>query len=80
MGPQKAVPGGGFAADRSGIQAVAVADVVDGRITDAESGIIQGPNHTIASPSRIFLDQFEDEFFQFRIHRRWRNAPRAAVL
>ena len=40
-----------------------MADVVDGRITDGESEIVQGPNNTVATPGRGFLDQLDDEFF-----------------
>ena len=70
MGLQKSVPGAVLAADRSGIKSVAAADVVDGGIADLKSEIVQGTDDTVAAPRRVFLDQFNDEFFKFGIHGR----------
>ena len=64
------MPGGVLAAERSGIQSVAVADVVDGGIAHIKSEIVQGTDDAIAAPSWVFCDQFDDEFFEFRIHGR----------
>src|ERR1017187_4910831 len=67
MALQKLVPTGGLAAQRSGIQSAAVADVVDGRIAHLESEIVQGTHDALAAPGRIFLEQFDHEFLQRRI-------------
>jgi hypothetical protein len=63
MGLQKPVSGGGFAAEGSGIQAVAVADVVDPQSLTVNPRLVQGPNNTVATPGRVFSDQLDDEFF-----------------
>ena len=70
MGLQKLVPGAVLAAERSGIKSVAVTDVVDGGIAQLKSQIVQGTDNAIAAPSWVFRDQFDDEFFKFRIHGR----------
>ena len=62
MALQKLVPTGGLAAQRSGIQSAAVADVVDGRIAQLESEIVQGTHDALAAPDWIFLEQFDHEF------------------
>src|ERR1039457_2202336 len=67
MALQKLVPTGGLAAQRSGIQSAAVADVVDGRIAQLESEIVQGTHDALAAPGWIFLEQFDHEFLQRRI-------------
>ena len=67
MALQKLVPTGGLAAERSGIQSMAMADVVDGRITQLESEIVQGSHDALAPPGWIFLEQFDHEFLQRRI-------------
>src|ERR1022692_4433881 len=64
MALQKLVPTGGLAAQRSGIQSAAVADVVDGRIAQLESEIVQGTHDALAAPGWIFLEQFDHEFLQ----------------
>jgi hypothetical protein len=70
VGLQKSVPGAVLAADRNGIKSVAVADVVDGGIAHLKPEIVQGTDDAIAAPSWVFCDQFDDEFFKFRIHGR----------
>src|SRR5450432_1329020 len=67
MALQKLAPTGGLAAQRSGIQSAAVADVVDGRIAQLESEIVQGTHDALAAPGWIFLEQFDHELFQRRI-------------
>lgn len=67
---QKSSPGGVLAADRCGIQSVAAADVVDGRLTQRKAQIVRSPDNAIATPTRVFLEQFDDELFEFRIDRR----------
>src|ERR1022692_1526142 len=67
MALQKLVPTGGLAAQRSGIQSAAVADVVDGRIAQLESEIVQGTHDALAAAGWIFLEQFDHEFLQRRI-------------
>jgi hypothetical protein len=67
---QKAAPTAVLTADRSRIPSVASADVIDSGIAHLQSEIVQGSDDAIAAPSWIFLDQFDDEFFKFRIHRR----------
>ena len=56
MTPQKAVPTGGLAAKWSGIQSIAEADVVDGRIAHLESEIGQRTYHALAAPGWVFLE------------------------
>ena len=68
MGLQKLVPTGGLAAKRSRIQSIALADVVDGRIAHLESQIGQRTHDALAAPGWVFLEQCDNEFFQFRIH------------
>src|ERR1022692_4503307 len=70
MGLQKLVPTGGLAAKRSGIQSIALADVVDGRIAHLESQIGQRTHEALAAPGWVFLEQCDNGFFQFRIHGR----------
>src|SRR5450755_755051 len=70
MGLQKLVPTCGLAAERSGIQSIALADVVDGRIAHLESEIGQRTHDALAAPGWVFLEQCDNEFFQFRIHGR----------
>ena len=64
---QKAPPGGVLAPDRCRIQPVAPANVINARITQRVTQVVQGPDDAVATPSRVFLDQLEDEFFEFRI-------------
>ena len=47
-----------------------MADVVDGRIAQLKSEIVQGTDDAVAAPGRVLLDQFDDEFLNFRSHRR----------
>lgn len=42
-------------------------DVVDGRITQPVTQIVQGADDAVVAPGRVFLDQLEDEFFEFKI-------------
>src|ERR1017187_5665055 len=70
MGLQKLVPTCGLAAKWSGIQSMALADVVDGRIAHLESQIGQRTHDALAAPGWVFLEQCDNEFFQFRIHGR----------
>jgi len=70
VGLQKSVPGAVLAADRSGIKTVAATNVVDGGIAHLKSEIVQGTDDAIAAPSWVFCDQFDDEFFKFRVHGR----------
>src|ERR1022692_2461458 len=70
MGLQKLVPTGGLAAKWSGIQSIAMTDVVDGRIAHLESQIGQRTHDALAAPGWVFLEQCDNEFFQFRLHRR----------
>ena len=70
MGLQKLVPTGGLAAQRSRIQSIALADVVDGRIAHLESQIGQRTHDALAAPGWVFLEQCDNEFFQFRLHGR----------
>src|SRR5450631_3138012 len=67
MALQKLAPTGGLAAQRSGIQSIAEADAVDGRITQLESEIVHGSHDALAAPGWIFLEQFDHEFLQRRI-------------
>jgi len=67
---QKSAPGAVLAADRSGIKTVAAPDVVDDGIAHLKSEIVQGTDDAIAAPSWVFCDQFDDEFFKFRIQGR----------
>ena len=69
MGLEKPVPAGVLAADRSGIKTVAVANVVDGRITHLDSEVVLGAHDPVAAPGRIFLDELDNELLQFQIHR-----------
>ena len=68
MGLQKASPARSLAADRGWIQSVAPANVVDSRITQRVTQIVQGTHDPVAAPSRVLLDQPQDELFEFRIH------------
>src|SRR5271166_4568637 len=70
MGLQKLVPTGGLAAERSGIQSIAMAEVVDGRIAPLESEIGQRTHPALAAPGWVFLESCHNEFFQFRIYGR----------
>jgi hypothetical protein len=70
MDLQKLVPTGGLAAQRSGIQSIAMADLVDGRIAQLESEIGQRTHHALAAPGWVFLEQCDNEFFQFGFHGR----------
>jgi hypothetical protein len=65
---EKAPPGAVLAADRCGIKSVAVADVVDRRIAQRVSQIVQGTDDAVTAPGRVFFDQLDDELFKFRIH------------
>src|ERR1017187_5166805 len=67
MGLQKLVPTGGLAAERSRIQSIAMTDVVDGRIAHLESQIGQRTHDALAAPGWVFLEQCDNEFFQFCI-------------
>src|SRR5450755_4968534 len=67
MGLQKLVPTCGLAAERSRIQTIALADVVDGRIAHLESEIGQRTHDALAAPGWVFLEQCNNEFFQRRI-------------
>src|SRR5882724_4689416 len=68
MSLQKASPSRRLAAKRGWIQSIAMANVVDGRITQRVSQIVQGTDDPVAAPGRVLLEQPEDEFFEFRIH------------
>src|SRR5450755_4787952 len=62
MGLQKLVPTCGLAAERSRIQSIALADVVDGRIAHLESQIGQPAHDALAAPGWVFLEQCNNEF------------------
>src|ERR1017187_7475293 len=49
---------------------LATRDVVDGRIAHLESQIGQRTHDALAAPGWVFLEQCDNEFFQFRIHGR----------
>ena len=68
MGLQKLAPTGGLAAKWSGIQSIAMTDVVDGRIAHLESEIGQRAHDALAAPGWVVLEQCDNEFFQLRIH------------
>src|SRR5262249_36837423 len=68
MGLEKSALSRVLATDRSGIQSVAMADIVDSRIAHRESEIVQSTNDAVAAPGWILLDQFDDELFKFWIH------------
>ena len=43
-------------------------DVADGRIAHLESQIGQRAHDALAAPGWVFLEQCDNEFFQFRVH------------
>ena len=49
---------------------MATRDVVDGRIAHLESQIGQRTHDALAAPGWVFLEQCDNEFFQFRLHGR----------
>src|ERR1017187_8809369 len=49
---------------------LATRDVVDGRIAHLESQIGQRTHDALAAPGWVFLEQCDNEFFQFCIHGR----------
>src|ERR1017187_2167102 len=49
---------------------LATRDVVDGRIAHLESQIGQRTHDALAAPGWVFLEQCDNEFFQFRLHGR----------
>jgi hypothetical protein len=68
MGLQKASPGRSLAADRGWIQSIALANVVNGRIAQRVTQIVQGTHDPVAAPGRVLFDQLENELFEFWIH------------
>src|ERR1022692_285099 len=62
MALQKLVPTGGLAAQRSGIQSAAVADVVDGRIAQLESEIVQGTHDALAAQVGFYWSSLTTSF------------------
>src|SRR5262245_8688922 len=60
----------GFAANRSGLESMPAANVVDRGIADSVAEVIQCADDPFAAPRTVFLHQFDDELLQLRVHAR----------